>query len=60
MTIRKDIEEIYNLRQFKDIQVETENVPDGVAVIFKVVEIPSIGDLKLWAMIELTLKISVR
>jgi len=47
ITIRKDIEEIYNLRQFKDIQVETENVPDGVAVTFKVVEIPSIGDLKI-------------
>ncbi|MCH8311616.1 MAG: outer membrane protein assembly factor BamA [Nitrospinae bacterium] len=47
MQIRKDIEEIYDLGQFKDIQVETEEVPEGVAVIFKVVEIPSIGDLRI-------------
>ncbi|VAX30540.1 Outer membrane protein assembly factor YaeT [hydrothermal vent metagenome] len=45
--IRKDIEEIYDLGQFKDIQVETDNVTDGVAVVFKVVEIPSIGDIKI-------------
>jgi outer membrane protein insertion porin family len=45
--IRKDIEEIYDLGQFKDIQVETDNVTDGVSVVFKVVEIPSIGDIKI-------------
>lgn len=47
LQIRKDIEDIYDLGQFKDIQVETNNVTDGVAVIFKVVEIPSIGGLKI-------------
>jgi len=47
MQIRKDIEEIYDLGQFKDIQVETDDVAEGVAVIFKVVEIPSIGSLKI-------------
>ncbi len=45
--IRKDIEAIYDLGQFKDIQVETDNVTEGVAVLFKVVEIPSIGGLKI-------------
>ncbi len=45
--IRKDIEEIYDLGQFKDIQVETEDALEGVAVVFKVVEIPSIGSLKI-------------
>ena len=47
LQIREDIEDIYDLRQFKDIQVETENVPEGLVVIFKVVEIPSIGDLRI-------------
>jgi len=47
MQIREDIEEIYDLGQFKDIQVETEDVPEGVAVVFRVVEIPSIGNLKI-------------
>jgi outer membrane protein insertion porin family len=45
--IRKDIEEIYALGQFKDIQVETDNMPEGVAVTFKVVEIPSIGGIRI-------------
>ncbi len=45
--IRKDIEQIYSLDQFKDIQVETEEVAGGLAVIFKVEEIPSIGDVEL-------------
>jgi len=45
--VRKDIEEIYDLGQFKDIQVETEDVPEGITVIFKVVEIPSIGSLRI-------------
>jgi len=45
--IRKDIEQIYDLGQFKDIQVDTQSVPGGLNVIFKVVEIASIGDLKI-------------
>ena len=45
--IRKDIEQIYSLDQFKDIQVETEEVAGGLNVIFKVEEIPSIGDVEL-------------
>jgi outer membrane protein insertion porin family len=45
--IRKDIEQIYDLGQFKDIQVDTQNVPGGLDVIFKVVEIASIGDLRI-------------
>lgn len=45
--IRKDIEQIYSLGQFKDIQVETKDVDGQVDVIFKVVEISSIGDVNL-------------
>jgi outer membrane protein insertion porin family len=45
--IRKDIEQIYDLGQFKDIQVDTQNVPGGVDVTFQVEEIASIGDLKI-------------
>ncbi|MDA0691885.1 MAG: outer membrane protein assembly factor BamA [Nitrospinae bacterium] len=45
--IRKDIEQIYDLGQFKDIQVDTQSVPGGLNVIFKVVEIASIGDLRI-------------
>ena len=45
--IRKDIEKIYDLGQFKDIQVDTQSEPGGLSVIFKVVEIASIGDLKI-------------
>ncbi len=45
--IRKDIEQIYSLDQFKDIQVETEDAIGGLKVIFKVEEIPSIGDVEL-------------
>lgn len=45
--IRKDIEQVYDLGQFKDIQVDTQSAPGGLAVTFKVVEIASIGDLRL-------------
>jgi outer membrane protein insertion porin family len=45
--IRKDIEQIYDLGQFKDIQVDTQNVAGGLEVVFKVVEIASIGDLRI-------------
>ena len=45
--ISKDIEEIYNLGQFKDIRVETQQTPNGLEVIFVVEEIPSIGDVNL-------------
>ncbi|GJL78610.1 MAG: outer membrane protein assembly factor BamA [Nitrospinaceae bacterium] len=45
--IRKDIEQIYDLGQFKDIQVDTQSTAGGLVVIFKVVEIASIGDLRI-------------
>lgn len=47
LQIRKDIEQIYSLGQFKDIQVDTQTAPEGLVVVFKVVEIPSIGDVKI-------------
>ncbi|MDP7556943.1 MAG: outer membrane protein assembly factor BamA [Nitrospinaceae bacterium] len=45
--IRKDIEQIYNLGQFKDIRVETQDGLDGLEIVFIVEEIPSIGDVVL-------------
>ena len=45
--ISKDIEQIYNLGQFSDIRVETQQSPNGLEVIFIVEEIPSIGDVVL-------------
>ncbi len=44
--IRKDIEQIYSLGQFKDIQVDTQRSSGGLDVVFKLVEIPSIGDVR--------------
>ena len=44
--IRKDIEQIYSLGQFTDIQVDTQPGKDGsVEVIFVVEEIPSVGEV---------------
>ncbi len=44
--IRKDIEQIYSLGQFTDIQVNTRPGKDGgVVVVFVVKEIPSVGDV---------------
>ena len=44
--IRKDIEQIYSLGQFTDIQVDTRSGKDGgVEVIFIVKEIPSVGEV---------------
>ncbi len=44
--IRKDIEQIYSLGQFTDIQVDTRPGKDGgVEVIFVVEEIPSVGEV---------------
>ena len=44
--IRKDIEQIYSLGQFTDIQVDTRPGKDGgVEVIFMVKEIPSVGEV---------------
>ncbi|MDH3257489.1 MAG: outer membrane protein assembly factor BamA, partial [Nitrospinota bacterium] len=44
--IRKDIEQIYSLGQFTDIQVDTRAGKDGgVEVIFIVKEIPSVGEV---------------
>ena len=45
--IRRDIEQIFSLGQFKDIQVDTNEVEDGVEIIFIVEEIPSVGDVRL-------------
>lgn len=44
--IRKDIEQIYSLGQFTDIQVDTQPGKDGgVEIIFVVKEIPSVGEV---------------
>ncbi|KMP11803.1 Surface antigen (D15) [Candidatus Nitromaritima sp. SCGC AAA799-A02] len=43
--IRKDIEQIYSLGQFKDIRVETQEGVGGLEVVFIVEEIPSVGDV---------------
>ena len=44
--IRKDIEQIYSLGQFTDIQVDTRSGKDGgVEVVFVVQEIPSVGEV---------------
>jgi outer membrane protein insertion porin family len=44
--IRKDIEQIYSLGQFTDIQVDTRTGKSGgVEVIFVVKEIPSVGEV---------------
>jgi outer membrane protein insertion porin family len=45
--IRKDIEQIFSLGQFKDIQVDTHNGLEGVEIQFVVEEIPSIGDVEI-------------
>jgi len=45
--IRKDIEQIFSLGQFKDIQVETQTGLDGLELQFIVEEIPSIGDVEI-------------
>lgn len=45
--VRRDIEQIYSLGQFKDIQVDTRPVDGGVDLVYKVVEIPSVGLLKI-------------
>lgn len=45
--IRKDIEQIYSLAQFKDVRVETEEVKGGVNITFIVEEIPSVGTVKI-------------
>ncbi len=43
--IRKDIEQIYSLGQFTDIQVDVRPGQGGVEVIFVVEEIPSVGEV---------------
>ena len=45
--IRKDIEQIFSLGQFKDIQVDTENHLEGLRIKFIVKEIPSIGEVEI-------------
>ena len=50
--ISKDIEQIYDLGQFKDIRVETRQGSKGLEVVFIVEEIPSIGDVLLYGNTE--------
>ncbi|MEK9627981.1 MAG: outer membrane protein assembly factor BamA [Nitrospinota bacterium] len=45
--IRKDIEQIFSLGQFKDIQVDTQESLDGLEVVFIVEEIPSIDEVQI-------------
>ncbi|MBI4384172.1 MAG: outer membrane protein assembly factor BamA [Nitrospinae bacterium] len=45
--VRKDIEQIYSLGQFKDIRVETNEAGGGVEITFIVEEIPSVGTVKV-------------
>jgi len=45
--IRRDIEQIYSLGQFKDIRVETEETDGGVEVIFIIEEIASVGQIEI-------------
>jgi len=47
LQIRKDIEQIFSLGQFKDIQVDTKNRLEGLELQFFVEEIPSIGDVEI-------------
>ena len=50
--ISKDIKQIYDLGQFKDIRVETRQGSKGLEVVFIVEEIPSIGDVLLYGNTE--------
>ena len=50
--ISKDIEQIYDLGQFKDIRVETRQGSKGLEVVFIVEEIPSIGDVLFYGNTE--------
>ena len=45
--IGKDIEQIFSLGQFKDIQVNTQGGIEGLELQFIVEEIPSIGDVEI-------------
>lgn len=45
--IRRDIEQVFSLGQFKDIRVDTHPLDNGVEVIFIVEEISSIGDVRI-------------
>ena len=45
--IRKDIEQIFSLGQFKDIQVDTQSTLKGLELQFIVEEIPSIGNVEI-------------
>lgn len=47
LQIRKDIEQIFSLGQFKDVQVDTHDQLEGLEVQFIVEEIPSIGNVEI-------------
>ena len=45
--MKENVEQIFSLGQFKDIQVDTNEMKDGVEIVFIVEEIPSVGGVKL-------------
>ena len=52
-TIGKDIEQIFSLGQFKDIQVNTQDGIEGLELQFIVEEIPSIGDVEILGNVKI-------
>ncbi|RPI79703.1 MAG: outer membrane protein assembly factor BamA [Desulfobacteraceae bacterium] len=44
-SLDKDLRAIYTMGFFKDVNIETENGPQGKVVIFNVIEKPSIGSI---------------
>ena len=51
--ISSDIEQIYNLGQFRDIRVETQESSNGLEVVFIVEELPSIGEVTIYGNSEI-------
>jgi len=45
--VREDIEKIYKMGHFKNIQVDTQPLGEGLEVVFTLEEIPSIGDIRI-------------
>ncbi|MCL0046032.1 outer membrane protein assembly factor BamA, partial [Nitrospinaceae bacterium] len=51
--ISKDVKQIYDLGQFKDIRVETRQGTEGMEVVFIVEEIPSLGNVLFYGNKEI-------
>ena len=51
--ISKDIEQVFSLGQFKDIQVNTKDGIEGLELQFIVEEIPSIGDVEILGNVKI-------